>query len=240
MPEVPSIAVAEAPAAEDDGKSEKYVGDRNDAGQFEGAGKLRYANGETYEGTFIADQCDGRGVHKWPSGACYEGEWIAGGRSGIGKYTFPSGDTYEGRWTVLKNGGCVREGARGTYVWPNGETYIGGFKADRRDGQGLFTWYSGRCDLCTYKAGKDGVARPVGDGVRWSADRKQAWKLKDGVQGEELSLEEAEAKLQAFEKACDEACEKEIAAAEKAAQQRAEKRAKELAKKKGKGTPRGK
>ena len=114
MPEVPSIAVAEAPAAEDDGKSEKYVGDRNDAGQFEGAGKLRYANGETYEGTFIADQCDGRGVHKWPSGACYEGEWIAGGRSGIGKYTFPSGDTYEGRWTVLKNGGCVREGARGT------------------------------------------------------------------------------------------------------------------------------
>lgn len=243
MPNVPALGIESAPAADDPLRGERYLGDRNADGQFEGVGKLRYANGETYHGTFIADQCDGQGVHKWPSGASYEGEWIAGGRSGIGKYTFPEGDTYEGRWTVLKNGGCVREGARGTYVWPNGESYTGGFKADRRDGQGLFTWNSGRCDLCTYKAGKDGISRVVGDGVRWSADRSCAWRLSNGQQGAEIPLEEAEAMLMAFEKACEEACEKEAAAAEKAQQLREEKRAKDLAKKRGKsprGTPRGK
>jgi hypothetical protein len=238
-PAVPDLAIREGAPAEDDPlRGERYVGPRNGLGQFEGLGKLRYANGETYQGKFLADQQDGRGVHRWPSGASYEGEWIAGGRSGLGKYRFPEGDTYEGRWAVLKKGKgeeCVREGARGVYMWPNGESYTGGFKADKREGKGVFVWYSGRSDLCSYKAGK-----VVGNGVRWSADRSTAWRLSNGVQGAEITLEEAAAELQAFESACEEAVAKEVAAAEKFAADRAAKLEKERAKKKGKGTPRGK
>ena len=98
-PAVPDLAIREGAPAEDDPlRGERYVGPRNGLGQFEGLGKLRYANGETYQGKFLADQQDGRGVHRWPSGASYEGEWIAGGRSGLGKYRFPEGDTYEGEY----------------------------------------------------------------------------------------------------------------------------------------------
>ena len=32
---------------------------------------------------------------------------------------------------------------------------------------------------------------PVGQGVRWSADRAQAWELQGGKQGRSISLEEA-------------------------------------------------
>ena len=42
-----------------------------------------YANGEHYEGGFLADQQDGTGTHRWPSGASYEGQWVAGARVGL-------------------------------------------------------------------------------------------------------------------------------------------------------------
>ena len=213
----------EAAPAEEEGR-DRYVGEKNDKGEFHGKGSLRYANGETYEGTFLHDLQDGHGTHRWPSGASYEGEWIAGVRTGVGSYIFPDGAKFVGRFKAN-----VREGAKGEYVWINGETYTGSFKADKRDGPGLFLWSSGRSDLCTFAKGL-----PKGEGVRWSADKQRAWRLKDGVQGEEMSLEAADAEKAAFEKAAEAADQKEQAAAAKEAAKRADKAAKEAAKAKKK------
>ena len=213
-----------APAVEE--PRDRYVGSRNQDGLAEGQGKLTYANGEYYEGQFLNDQQDGFGTHKWPSGAEYVGEWIAGVRQGLGKYTFPDGATFTGRFKGEKDGSIVREGARGEYSWINGEAYRGGFKADQREGKGIFVWSSGRSDLCTFSKGL-----PKGEGVRWSADRQTAWRLVDGKQLEEMDLATAEAERAAFEEACEAACAKEQAAADKAAADRAAKLAKEAAKK---------
>ena len=42
--------------------------------------------------------------------------------------------------------------------------------------------------VCRFRAGS-----PVGDGVRWSADRRRAWRMSDGEPRGEMPLEEARA-----------------------------------------------
>ena len=49
---------------------------------------------------------------------------------------------------------------------------------------------------CTYPDGAVGFARfeaddPVGQGVKWSADRKEAWELQDGKEVRGIPLDEA-------------------------------------------------
>jgi len=204
---------------------DQYKGPRNEQGQAHGYGALRFKNGEFYEGQFYNDRMDGVGKHRWPSGALYEGQWDADERQGLGVYTFADGSVYEGRFRK-----SLRESVRGVYRWKNGEVFEGGFKGDHLDGQGTFIWSSGRMDLNTYVKG---VAK--GEGVRWSEDRKQAWKLKDGVEGAPTDLEAANASLAAFEQACAAKLEQERIAAEKAAAAKAaalEKASKAKAKKK--------
>ncbi|MBR2296200.1 MAG: hypothetical protein IKA43_02200, partial [Clostridia bacterium] len=72
-------------------KEDAYEGERNSYGQPHGVGKMRYANGETYEG-------------EWKNGAWY----------GAGIYTLSDGTTFFGSFigtraseSVVKNG-CVR------------------------------------------------------------------------------------------------------------------------------------
>ena len=72
-------------------KEDAYEGERNSYGQPHGVGKMRYANGETYEG-------------EWKNGAWY----------GAGVYTLSDGTTFFGSFigtrsseSVVKNG-CVR------------------------------------------------------------------------------------------------------------------------------------
>ena len=45
---------------------------------------------------------------------------------------------------------------------------------------------NGEAEISRFETGQ-----PVGQGVRWSADRAQAWELKDGTPGRSISLEEA-------------------------------------------------
>ena len=41
------------------------------------------------------------------------------------------------------------------------------------------------------KVGQYNMGKDIGEGARWSSDRRTAWRLKDGDQGDEISLAEA-------------------------------------------------
>ena len=41
-----------------------------------GTGKYLWANGNSYEGTYVKDQIQGMGTYKWPDGQEYTGEWF--------------------------------------------------------------------------------------------------------------------------------------------------------------------
>jgi hypothetical protein len=111
----------------------------------------------------------------------YAGEYNAAGqREGRGTYTFANGNVYEGEWKAGKKEG------RGTYTYADGAVYEGEYKAGEMEGRGTYTYADGRAETGRYAAGAD-----VGEGARWSADRQQAWRLRDGQPVESISLAEA-------------------------------------------------
>ena len=55
-----------------------------------------------------------------------------------------------------------------------------------KDGMATFRWADGDIDAARYT-----MNSRVGDGARWSADRKKAWRLVAGEPVEEISLERA-------------------------------------------------
>ena len=59
-------------------KVDVYEGERNEAGEKEGYGTMRFDNGDVYEGEYKADKNDGRGTYRNASGDVYEGEWKGG------------------------------------------------------------------------------------------------------------------------------------------------------------------
>ena len=77
-------------------------------GRFHGKGVLVDASGSKYEGDFIKGKMHGYGIQKYYNGAKFEGEYIRGKRS------------------------------YGTYYFANGGKYIGGWKNDKKHGEGVF------------------------------------------------------------------------------------------------------
>jgi hypothetical protein len=123
-----------------------YEGFLNAAGQRHGQGKLVYANGDVYEGSWELDVRSGEGTMQYADGSCYTGSWERDMACGQGKMTFspsaemplsPSktlrgGDSqppqravaaYEGSWD---NG--ERHGA-GTITYCDGSTLEGAWEA---------------------------------------------------------------------------------------------------------------
>merc|ERR1711953_165795 len=54
--------------------------------------KLKFKNGDAYNGDCRADHMDGHGTYKWVDGSSYTGEWKKGRKNGPGTFTFPNGD----------------------------------------------------------------------------------------------------------------------------------------------------
>jgi len=95
-----------------------YEGERNAAGQMEGRGTYRYANGNVYEGEYKADQKEGRGTFRFASGNVYEGEWKAGQKEGRGTYWYADGRMEVGFYAADKDvGEGVRWSADGQQAW---------------------------------------------------------------------------------------------------------------------------
>ena len=158
----------------------EYEGELNAAGEMEGLGTKRYADGSVYEGEWEANHKAGRGKMQGADGNVYEGEYTDGQREGRGIYRYPSGATYDGQWKAGKMDG------RGTYHFANGNVYEGEYRADKKEGRGAFKYADGDIEVSCFEAG----AR-VGEGVRWAADKHMAWRLHDGQPVEVISLEEA-------------------------------------------------
>ena len=94
--------------------------------------------------------------------------------------------TFEGE----RNAAGQPEG-RGTMRWREGGVYEGEFAAGEIGGIGVFHAADGRADVSAWGLRHPDRGRPVGVGVRWSADRQSAWRLKDGEVEAEVSLDDA-------------------------------------------------
>ena len=94
-----------------------------------------------------------------------------------------SGEGLEGEYEGEYNAAGEAEG-RGVVRLDNGNVYDGEWKADKREGRGVY-----RADgivLSVFYKQND----PVGEGVAWLADRQRAVRLRDGKAVEMISLEE--------------------------------------------------
>ena len=99
---------------------------------------------------------------------------------GKGTYTFASGASYEGEWADSKKHG------KGTYTYADGNSYEGEWAEDKKHGKGTYTYASGAVEVGCYEADAD-----VGQGVKWSADRTEAWELQAGEEVRGIPLDEA-------------------------------------------------
>ncbi|KAL3823819.1 hypothetical protein ACHAXA_011606, partial [Cyclostephanos tholiformis] len=135
----------------------------------------------TYEGELNAEgQRHGIGVLLCDNGNSYEGEWKKDKRDGLGVARYSSGDVYDGQWERGRRHG------RGIMYIEAGDTYDGQWKNGLKHGAGTYHWVDGEVDVSWYQEDKR-----VGEGVRWTTDRKKAFRLVRGTKKEELSLDEA-------------------------------------------------
>ena len=92
--------------------------------------KLKFLNGDIYEGALKDNKYHGKGKYYKQSGSIYDEEWKNGKMEGLGKYLFRDGDYYLGEYKEgLMNG-------RGKYVWIGKKYYEGEFKYGKREGFG--------------------------------------------------------------------------------------------------------
>ena len=59
-------------------------------------------------------------------------------------------------------------------------------KDDEKDGMATYRWAEGAVAVVQYRGGE-----PIGEGARWSADRRRAYRLEAGRKVERISLEKA-------------------------------------------------
>ena len=110
-----------------------------------------------------------QGPFRFPDGATYYGEVTDGRICGQGEWRSAQGDCYFGSFR-----NDVFHG-KGMYMEASGSTVEGTFELGRLCGPGTYCHADGRADLSNYIDGAE-----VGEGVRWSPDRQQAWRLHDG------------------------------------------------------------
>ena len=67
-------------------------------------------------------------------------------------------------------------------------SFEGMFRSGKRNGRGKYQLTDGRVEIYRYVNDSR-----VGDGVRWSANRKKAWRMNDGKITKRVSTEEAAA-----------------------------------------------
>lgn len=100
---------------------------------------IPYSDGREYFGEIAYDdqsevpKPNGRGRMKFPNGNIYEGSFKNGEPNGFIKIIYAHGDTYHGE---MVNG--VKCG-KGLYIWKEGARFEGEYSNDTRNGQGTFT-----------------------------------------------------------------------------------------------------
>jgi hypothetical protein len=138
-------------------------------GMRHGIGKMKFHNGDRYEGEFEKNSFHGFGVYLWNTiidednnivtGRKYEGEWKDGKRHGRGIYHSGKGDTYSGSFiNDLYEGTGTLKTAKGDYFegqfirgrpsgyikisYANGDIYEGDILAGNYEGKGSLHYRS--------------------------------------------------------------------------------------------------
>ena len=150
-------------------------------GNRDGEGTLWFADKSEYSGSWSCNLMHGRGTRRFSNGDVYTGEYKDGKRCGFGKLFFKSGALYVGNWKDdLVHG-------KGKYFFTNGKCFEGTFRDGTRHGKGKTQHKSMAVDLFCY----DHDIK-VGNGVRWSKNRKKTWLLKNGGKtAKRIPIEEA-------------------------------------------------
>lgn len=136
--------------------------------------------GSEYVGNWKDNKMHGQGTRRFPNGNVYTGNYREGKRSGNGRCYYANGDMYVGEW------GNDQMSGFGRYYYNNGQCFEGFFWEGKRNGMGKYQLTDGRVDIYRYES--DGR---IGEGVRWSANRKKAWRLVDGKVKGRVSLQAA-------------------------------------------------
>jgi hypothetical protein len=100
-----------------------YEGDVQDE-QRHGQGTMRFLNGNTYSGEWVADHFEGSGEYVWADGRMFKGEFKRDKIEGRGIAHWPDGRIYEGEWSEDQRHG------RGILSLANGCVYEGSFQDD--------------------------------------------------------------------------------------------------------------
>ncbi len=119
-----------------------------DANTFSGKGKLRWANGDVFEGTLKMGKREGRGLFIWANGQRYQGDWINDVSTGQATVDFINGDHYEGAVEKATPKGL------GSMRYASGDTYQGHFQAGEPHGSGTYLWKNGQRFEGDWKNGK--------------------------------------------------------------------------------------
>lgn len=126
----------------------EYVGQLNKKGQKHGNGKMRYDNGNEYDGQWKANKRDGKGTTRYASGNVYIGMWKSGKRHGFGVFHIEkSGDIYRGNWS------CGIKSGPGVYEYADGEIDVSFYSNDIRVGDGV-RWSADRSHASRLLDGK--------------------------------------------------------------------------------------
>ncbi|KAJ4379318.1 hypothetical protein N0V86_005363 [Didymella sp. IMI 355093] len=121
---------------------------RNFPSHLNGHFTYNYFSSEYYKGEIKNGHRHGHGEMFYHSGATYEGTFQLGQRHGHGLYTFQNRDTYDGDWMDNQQHGS------GTFVEAaTGNTYVGGWKNDKKFGEGVTHWKNAQeeerlCRIC--------------------------------------------------------------------------------------------
>ena len=166
-----------------------YQGPLNVTGEKHGEGIMLWDNGDVYQGMFAHGHRHGHGVLTFGGDGEYVGEWLDNRMHGSGTRRYPTGDLYIGEYVQGK-----REG-EGRFYYANGDMYMGLWKNNQMHGLGRYYYDAGQRFEGTFCLGKrvghgklqrmDNVLEifqylddeRIGKGVRWSADRTEAWIL---------------------------------------------------------------
>jgi len=181
-----------------------YEGLLDSVGEPHGRGSVTWENGGRYDGEWCDGKANGHGIMDYANGDRYEGMWKDGCRFGQGTHHFKDGGVYVGHWRNAAPDG------QGKMTLKNGSHYEGSWKDGKWHGPGIVrpvnggewegTFQLGKCTVGTLRRpngeleiGRYESVNPddVKEGVWWSIDRQNIWKVENGQKIEQIDYSTA-------------------------------------------------